>query len=85
MDEIEAAINAGGVWERFVEVRMSAGPTIRIGRPDGGSESYEVVVSWGDAQDARSRVHGLDAAVETADRLASALYDIRSGSRVADG
>jgi hypothetical protein len=82
--EVEAAIAANGSWEQFLDVRMGAGPTVRIDRLDAASATYDVMVTWGEAQAARSRVHGQDEAVRAADRLALALYDIRNTSRVAD-
>jgi hypothetical protein len=73
-----------GDWERFVEVRMGAGPTVRIDRLDSALDTYSVSVTWGEAPAASSRVHGQEASLQAADRLARALYDIRSSSRIAD-
>jgi hypothetical protein len=80
--DVAEALTSHGVWERFVEVRMGAGPTVRIERIVGTADVFEVEVSWGLAQVARSRVHGQEAALESADRLAHALYEIRASSRV---
>lgn len=82
--EVASALDTAHSWEQFVEVRMGAGPTVRIDQLDEKSDSYDVSVTWGAAQAARSRVRGQDAALQAADRLALALYDIRASSRVAD-
>jgi hypothetical protein len=82
--DVAEALTSHGVWERLVEVRMGAGPTVRIERTAGTADVFEVEVSWGLAQAARSRVHGQDAALESADRLAQALYEVRASARVAD-
>jgi hypothetical protein len=82
--EVAEALAADGAWEQFVEVRMGAGPTVRIEREASMPDVFDVEVTWGQAQVARSRVHGEDAALESADRLAHALYEVRSASRIAD-
>jgi hypothetical protein len=82
--EVADAIEAERSWQRFVEVRMGAGPTVRLDRLDAAQDTYEVTVTWGHIQEAHARVRGQEAALEAADRLAFAFYGIRDGSRVAD-
>jgi len=57
---------------------------VRLEELDFHPDVYEVSVTWGAAQAARSRVRGQEAALEAADRLALALYEIRASSRVDD-
>jgi hypothetical protein len=82
--EVADALDTGQSWEQFVELRMGAGPTVRIVQPDPQSDAYDVSVTWGEARAARSRVRGQDAALQAADRLALALYEVRGTGRVAD-
>lgn len=79
--EIGAAIAASGSWERFVEVRMSAGPTVRIN--PAGRGGYEVAVTWG-SQHATLTARALDIAIECADRLAYAFYQMRDAKMIQD-
>jgi hypothetical protein len=64
---IRAAIVANGCWEHFVEVRMSAGPTVQITAAD--QDGYEVSVTWG-SQHGNLTARALQPAIECADRLA---------------
>jgi len=64
---VGAATAVSGAWERFVEVRMSAGPTVRI--TTGHDGGYEVMVNWG-SQHGNLTARALEAAIECADRLA---------------
>lgn len=82
--EVANALATTRSWEQLVELRMGAGPVVRIDEIDVHHDAYEVSVTWGDAQFARSRVRGQEAAIEAADRLALALYQIRASSRVVD-
>jgi hypothetical protein len=78
---VDAAAAASGTWECFVEVRMSAGPTVRITADrDGG---YEVLVKWG-SQHGNLMARALEPAVESADRLAYAFYQMREAKLVQD-
>jgi hypothetical protein len=77
--EVSAAITADGSWERFVEVRMSAGPTVRITPHD--QASYEVSIRWG-SQDAHLKARTLLSAIECADRLAYAFYQMRDANMI---
>jgi hypothetical protein len=78
---VGAATAVRGAWERFVEVRMSAGPTVRIATDhDGG---YEVLVTWG-SQLGNLRAHALEPAIECADRLAYAFYQMREAKLIQD-
>ena len=77
--EVSAAITADGSWERFVEVRMSAGPTVRISAD--GPASYEVSLSWG-SQGAHLKACTLPAAIECADRVAYAFYQMRDAKMI---
>jgi spore coat protein U-like protein len=79
--DARTAITVGGSWERFVEVRMAAGPTVRV--TCGGGTSFEVSVSWG-SQHAQLRARMLDAAIECADRLAYLFYEMRGAGLVRD-
>ena len=82
--EVAQAVAASGSWEGFIEVRMGAGPTVRINQLDQELDTFEVSVEWGAAQEGRSRVNGQQAAIEAADRIARAFYEIRDSSHVAD-
>ena len=73
--DIRSAIDRDGEWTRFIEVRMAAGPTVTV-RPMPGSEGDEAIVRWG-SQTAHASTAALDDAIEVADRLANALYEIR--------
>jgi len=77
--EVGAAITADGSWERSVEVRMSAGPTVRI--TPHGQASYQVSVSWG-SQEAHLKARTLQSAIECADRLAYAFYEMRDAEMI---
>jgi len=79
--EIVAALADGRSWERFVELRMGAGPTVRIGSD--GSVGLRVSVTWG-SQRAEVVVQDATSAVEAADRLALVLYQVRRDLPVAD-
>lgn len=79
--EARAAIAAGGFWERFVEVRMAAGPTVRVTSDEG--TGFEVTVSWG-SQHAQLKVRTLAAGIECADRLAYLFYEMRNTKLVRD-
>jgi hypothetical protein len=81
VDEIGAAIAVGGSLERFVEVRMSAGPTVRIN--PAGQGGYEVVVTWG-SQHGALTARSLETAIECADRLDYAFYLMRDANLVED-
>ena len=78
---IGAAIAASGSWERLVEVRVSAGPAVRI-RADGRG-GYEVAVSWG-SQHGNLVACALASAIECADRLAYAFYQMRDAKLIQD-
>ncbi|MGB6455887.1 MAG: hypothetical protein WBH47_15540 [Streptosporangiaceae bacterium] len=78
---VGAAIAASGSWERFVEVRMSAGPTVRIN--PAGQGRYEVAVTWG-SQRGTLTARALENAIECADRLAYAFYQMRDANMVQD-
>jgi hypothetical protein len=77
--EVDGAITADGYWERFVEVRMSAGPTVRIAAD--GQASYQVSVSWG-SQEGHLKARTLQSAIECADRLAYAFYEMRDAKMI---
>jgi len=78
---VGAATAVSGAWERFVEVRMSAGPTVRITSDhDGG---YGVSVNWG-SQHGNLMARALEAAIECADRLAYVFYQIREAMLIQD-
>jgi len=79
--EAGRAITAGGSWERFVEVRMSAGPIVRI--TGDGRSGYEVSVGWG-SQEGRLRARALQSAIECADRLAHVFYEMRGAGMIRD-
>jgi hypothetical protein len=76
-----AAIAAGGSWERAVEVRMGAGPIVGISA--GSQGGYEVAVTWG-SQHGSLTARALDSAIECADRLAYAFYQMREAKMVLD-
>jgi hypothetical protein len=78
---IGAAIAADGSWERAVEVRMNAGPTVGISA--GGQGGYEVAVTWG-SQHGSLIARALDSAIECADRLAYAFYQMRDANMIQD-
>ena len=79
--EVGAVTAVSGTWERFVEVRMSAGPTVRITTDhDGG---YEVLVNWG-SQHGNLAARALEPAIECADRLAYAFYQMREAKLIQD-
>jgi hypothetical protein len=71
---VGAAIAASGSWERFVEVRMIAGPKMRINPL--AKAGYEVAVTWG-SQHGTLTARALETAIECADRLAYAFYQMR--------
>jgi hypothetical protein len=75
VNEVNGAILRDGFWEQFVELRMAAGPTLRI---EGGSsnDTFRVEVQWG-AQHAVTEVRGVNGAIEVADRLGWTFYEIR--------
>jgi len=77
--EAAKAIKIAGFWEIFVELRMAAGPTIRITPLTDGEDPYQVVVTWG-SQRAESTVSTLEHAIEVADRLGNVFYEIRLDS-----
>jgi hypothetical protein len=78
---IGTAIAADGCWEHFVEVRMSAGPAVCI--TAGGQAGYKVAVTWG-SQCGKLEVGSLESAIECADRLAHAFYQMRDAGMVQD-
>jgi len=78
---VGAATAVSGAWERLVEVRMSAGPTVRITTDhDGG---YEVLVNWG-SQHGNLMARALEPAIESADRLAYVFYQMREAKLIQD-
>jgi hypothetical protein len=79
--EIGAAITADGFWERFVEVRMGAGPTVRITAD--GQDGYKVSVSWG-SQAGNLSARALESAIECTDRLAYVFYQMRAAGMARD-
>jgi hypothetical protein len=79
--EVGAAITADGFWERFVEVRMGAGPRVCITAD--GQDGYKVSVAWG-SQNGNLKARALEPAIECADRLAYAFYQMRAGGVVRD-
>lgn len=79
--EARAAIAVSGSWERFFEVRMGAGPAVTISGLD--EAGYLVTVSWG-SQDGRLTARALPAAIECADRLAHAFYQMREAKLIRD-
>jgi hypothetical protein len=60
---------------------MGAGPTVRISA--GGQGGYEVLVAWG-SQHGSLTARALDAAIECADRLAHAFYQMRDAKMILD-
>jgi hypothetical protein len=79
--QADAGITADGSWERFFEVRMSAGPTVRLTAD--GSVGYTASVSWG-SQHANLNTRTLQSAIECADRLAYAFHEMRAAKMVRD-
>jgi len=77
---VDAATAASGAWERFVEVRMSAGPTVRITTDH---DCYEVLVKWG-SQHGNLRARAPEPAIENADRLAYAFHQMREAKLIQD-
>jgi hypothetical protein len=75
LKEVEEAISRDGFWEQFVELRMAAGPTLRIGALS-TSDAFRVDVGWG-IQSATTVVRSVPEAIEVADRLGWTLYEIR--------
>lgn len=69
--EVARALGSDGSWERFIE--LSHGSRTEGADYGGPPEVFDVLVTWGEAQTAASRVYGLNSAIETADCLASAL------------
>jgi hypothetical protein len=58
---------------------MSAGPTVRI--VAAGQDGYEVSVTWG-SQHGNLTARGLQPAIECADRLAYAFYQMRDAKLI---
>jgi hypothetical protein len=81
MPEVGTAITADGFWERFAEVRMGAGPRVCITAD--GHDGYQVLVSWG-SQNGNLKAGTLRSAIECADRLAYAFYQMRAAGMVQD-
>jgi len=75
--EVTAAIAAEGHWTRFFEVRIAAGPTVKIERCPGSVEGYRVAINWG-TQEATTEADSLPLSIQTADRLAKVFYDARN-------
>jgi len=80
--ELLSSVSAGRAWERFIELRMSAGPTVSIRGL--GNDCFAVSVEWGAAQSARLNVVGAKAALRAADRCVGVFYDIRAAGATAD-
>lgn len=78
---VGAEISTSGAWERLVEMRMSAGPTVRIW--PAGQGGYKVAVTWG-SQHGTLIARALDTAIECADRLAYAFYQMRDAKLILD-
>jgi hypothetical protein len=74
--EVHGAIVRNQRWERFMEVRMAAGPTVAIETLADADAGFRVSATWG-SQSAHAEVIDLAGALEVADRLAYALYEIR--------
>ena len=81
VEEVAAAISADGSWERFIEVRMGAGPTVRITPQN--KAGYAVSVDWG-SQGGHLNARTLEYAIECADRLAYAFYKMRDAAMIQD-
>src|SRR5664280_958363 len=67
--EVTAAIAAEVHWTRFFELRIAAGPTVKIERCPGSVEGYRVAINWG-TQEATTEADSLPLSIQTADRLA---------------
>jgi hypothetical protein len=81
VEDAESVISADGVWREFFEVRMSAGPAVRVERQ--GKEAFAVSVSWG-TQNGHVQVADLRSAIECADRMAYAFYEMRRSGLISD-
>ena len=75
--EVSAAITANGHWTEFFEVRMAAGPTVKIEGGSDSSEGYRVTVEWG-TQQATTQAESLPMSIQVADRMAKVFYDVRN-------
>jgi hypothetical protein len=78
--EIDSAIAARRPWERFAEVRVSAGPTVCIKASQAG---YEAPVTWG-CQHGDLMARDLRSAIECADRLADGFYQMQDAKMIQD-
>lgn len=75
-ESVSQAISEHGRWEQFAELRMGAGPTVAIELTETPEPAVRASVSWG-SQAAQADVSSVEAAVEAADRLAYAFYEMR--------
>ncbi|HBX79391.1 MAG TPA: hypothetical protein DEG43_17260 [Acidimicrobiaceae bacterium] len=73
---VQGAIDVSGYWELIVELRMGAGPTVRIEPGAGASAVFSVTVRWG-SEVADVKVRSLRGAIDVADRLANLFYEMR--------
>lgn len=80
-ESVSQAINERGRWEQFVELRMGAGPTVAIELTETPQPAVRASVNWG-SQAAHADVSTVEAAIEAADRLAHAFYEMREQQRV---
>ena len=75
-EEVEEAVDRDGRWEKFIEVRMGAGPIVGIEADPGTGTGYRVSVRWG-SQVGSTEVLDLAGALEAGDRLAYVFYEMR--------
>lgn len=74
--EVREAIAHEGRWERFIELHMASGPTVAIEPSSPSDPTFRVSVSWG-SQSALSHTADLADALDVADRLTQALFELR--------
>lgn len=76
LNDVEQALAEHGSWRRFVEVRMGAGPTVEFERSSDLPSEVTAIVVWG-SQRGEARLGSTKDALEAADRMATAFYEMR--------
>ncbi len=64
--DVVAALDRDGSWERFFEVRVGAGPTVRVRRMDDDPSHLDVSAVWG-TQRASARTRSKDLVLAVTD------------------
>ena len=73
---VESAIAESGYWEAYGEIRMGAGPTVKVTVADGEVKTYRATATWG-ALTLSGDYEGLEHALFALAEFAESLLHVR--------